>query len=145
MRHSLTKLDGNAADVFGQPTPLTDSLARAATSEDPSSLAASPALGRIARKRTPVAPYIVQPSGNESVFESEAEVRAYLSAKVAEVQQNVCKILCKVWIKAIEPKKSQTHPYAGGEATRPSWWPEYVRHKEPDQLLKPGASSLRFS
>jgi hypothetical protein len=135
---ALTPLDANSADVFGRPARPAESLARAATSEDPSSHAASPALPR-GRRRTAVAPYVAPPTGIESVFENETEVTAYLTAKVTELQQNVCKLLAKAWIKVIEPKKPTTHPYAGGDATKPTWWPAHVRHKEPDTLLKPGA------
>jgi hypothetical protein len=67
------------------------------------------------------------------------------------LQQNACKVILKVFVKAIEPKKQTNHPYSGGSARPPFWWPPrppggehgaakqgFVRHKEPDHLLKGG-------
>ncbi|KAL2859819.1 uncharacterized protein BJX67DRAFT_386611 [Aspergillus lucknowensis] len=51
--------------------------------------------------------------------------------------------LAKAIIKRIEPCKRARHPYNGGksrnpEKSKPNWWPEDVRHREPDHLLKKG-------
>ncbi|RYC63231.1 hypothetical protein CHU98_g2956 [Xylaria longipes] len=62
-------------------------------------------------------------------------------------QQTACKIIAKAWVKAVAPKKQSTHPYTGGDRTRPDWWPKTycsfgedtvkdLRHKEPDHLGK---------
>ncbi|KAG8963839.1 hypothetical protein FRC03_002523 [Tulasnella sp. 419] len=52
------------------------------------------------------------------------------------LQQKVCKLIAKCWIKAIEPKKNFRFPYQGGEQARPDWWPQSLMHKEPDHMLK---------
>ncbi|KAM7190663.1 Protein of unknown function (DUF2841) domain containing protein [Rhypophila sp. PSN 637] len=58
-----------------------------------------------------------------------------------DVQQHVCKLIAKAWVKAMAPKKQSTHPYTGDQI--PDWWPKpsgsrdlCVRHKEPDHLKK---------
>jgi hypothetical protein len=61
-----------------------------------------------------------------------------------ELQQGVCKLIAKAWVKVVEPKKQTTHPYTRGDEGAPEWWPkpwgptkeERVRHKEPDHLYK---------
>ena len=61
------------------------------------------------------------------------------------VQQVTCRLIAKLWIKKIEPKKQSAHPYNGGlpkdevkdpNRTRPSYWPLEVPHKEPDHIQK---------
>lgn len=50
------------------------------------------------------------------------------------------KLLAKVWVKAVEPKKQYAHPYSEGDEKAPEWWPklwglikeENVCHMEPD-------------
>ncbi|KAJ9121852.1 hypothetical protein QFC22_002475 [Naganishia vaughanmartiniae] len=54
------------------------------------------------------------------------------------LQQATCKLVVKTWIKVIEPKKQSKFPYNRGEDSKPGWWPEHIRHKEPDHLQKPG-------
>jgi hypothetical protein len=54
------------------------------------------------------------------------------------LQQATCKLVVKAWIKVIEPKKQSKFPYNRGEDCRPDWWPEHIRHREPDHLQKPG-------
>ncbi|OAL22551.1 hypothetical protein AYO22_07109 [Fonsecaea multimorphosa] len=59
------------------------------------------------------------------------------------LQQVACRLVAKVWIKEIHPKKQSTHPYNGqmprGEPpdpnrTRPPYWPDDVIHREPDHI-----------
>ncbi|OAP61198.1 hypothetical protein AYL99_03399 [Fonsecaea erecta] len=59
------------------------------------------------------------------------------------LQQVACRLVAKVWIKEIHPKKQSTHPYNGqmprGEPpdpdrTRPPYWPAEVIHREPDHI-----------
>lgn len=71
-----------------------------------------------------------------------AEVTAFLETRFRQLQQLVCKIVAKAWIKVIEPKKQTRYPYNKGEDSRPTWWPDDVRHKEPDHLMKPERISL---
>lgn len=66
------------------------------------------------------------------------DLRAWYIAKFEELQQQTCKIIIKSWIKVIEPKKQTRYPYNRGEDGKPAWWPDHVRHKEPDHLVKQG-------
>lgn len=80
------------------------------------------------------------------IGDSEA-VRQYYHDTFVSVQQDTCRLLGKIWIKFIETKKQTKHPYTGGDAKAPEWWPkpwgpghnERVRHREPDHSSKPGA------
>ncbi|KAG8894541.1 hypothetical protein FRB99_001195, partial [Tulasnella sp. 403] len=58
------------------------------------------------------------------------------------LQQTTCKLVAKCWIKVIEPKKQNKYPYQKGEESKPEWWPENIRHKEPDHLLKHERNTL---
>ena len=64
----------------------------------------------------------------------------YYVSRFAGLQQATCKLVVKAWIKVIEPKKQMKFPYNKGEDLRPAWWPEGVRHREPDHLSKTGES-----
>ncbi|KAH3670958.1 hypothetical protein OGAPHI_000669 [Ogataea philodendri] len=64
------------------------------------------------------------------------EVDEYLAQCFDEFQQIPCKLLAKSWIRLIEPKKQSRYPYKLGDRTKPLWWPETCRHKEPDHLRK---------
>jgi hypothetical protein len=60
------------------------------------------------------------------------------------------KVMCKSFIKAIDPNKRSTYPYsksnpAPGEPQTPRyppWWPSDVRFKEPDHLIQPECERL---
>lgn len=52
--------------------------------------------------------------------------------------QLTLKKILKLWIKAVHPKKQSLHPYNGGIRTKPEWWPEDVKHTEPDHMSKAG-------
>lgn len=71
-----------------------------------------------------------------------SEVEQYYESRLNDIQQNACKLICKNWVKLIEPKKQVNHPYNGGEASRPDWWPAAARHREPDHLSKQGTLHL---
>ncbi|KAK9381138.1 uncharacterized protein V2V93DRAFT_318447, partial [Kockiozyma suomiensis] len=71
-----------------------------------------------------------------AISDSDA-VTQFFEAKFRELQQLVCKIVAKAWIKVIEPKKQSNHPYNKGEEYKPDWWPNNARHREPDHLMKP--------
>jgi hypothetical protein len=75
------------------------------------------------------------------------EVNKYYTQKFNDLQQTVCKIIAKAFVKCIEPRKQTNHPYRGGPGNAPAWWPSVpksgencdgVRHKEPDHLYKRG-------
>ncbi|KIX09958.1 uncharacterized protein Z518_01039 [Rhinocladiella mackenziei CBS 650.93] len=67
------------------------------------------------------------------------------------LQQVACRLVAKVWIKKIHPKKQSTHPYNGqmprGEPadsnrTRPPYWPPDVIHREPDHIGRDDRTNL---
>ena len=68
------------------------------------------------------------------------QLDTYYTDRFAAMQQNTCKLVVKQWIKIIEPKKQMKYPYNAGEGSKPAWWPEGVKHKEPDHLTKIGES-----
>lgn len=75
-----------------------------------------------------------------------AEVERFYLIRFKDMQQTSCKIMGKVFVKLVEPKKQTHHPYTRGDEKKPPWWPNtsgenHVRHVEPDHLLRPGESS----
>lgn len=82
-------------------------------------------------------PATPQPSGH-TITLSPSEVEGYYSQRFSALQQATCKLVTKAWIKIIEPKKQMRFPYKNGEGLKPTWWPEGVRHREPDHLSKTG-------
>lgn len=86
---------------------------------------------------------VISPSGTEFkplIIGNAEEVTTFLETRFRQLQQLCCKIVAKAWIKVIEPKKQTRYPYNRGEESKPEWWPNDVRHKEPDHLMKPGKS-----
>ena len=69
----------------------------------------------------------------------------YYASRFAALQQATCKLVVKAWIKVIEPKKQMKFPYNKGEDLKPAWWPEGVRHREPDHLSKTGKRGVTQS
>lgn len=63
-------------------------------------------------------------------------VRAFYLQSFIDVQQQACKIIAKAWIKAVEPRKQSFHPYTKSDPYSPEWWPDGVKHREPDHLKK---------
>lgn len=71
------------------------------------------------------------------------EVEQFYFTRFKDMQQSSCKIMGKVFVKLLEPKKQTHYPYTKGAAQKPPWWPACtdstgVPHREPDHLLKPG-------
>ncbi|EXJ83851.1 hypothetical protein A1O1_07479 [Capronia coronata CBS 617.96] len=67
------------------------------------------------------------------------------------LQQVACRLVAKIWIKKIHPKKQSTHPYNGGmprgepadsNRTKPPYWPKNVIHREPDHIGREDRTSL---
>ncbi|EXJ79950.1 hypothetical protein A1O3_08236 [Capronia epimyces CBS 606.96] len=67
------------------------------------------------------------------------------------LQQVACRLVAKIWIKKIHPKKQSTHPYNGGmprgepadsNRTKPPYWPKHVIHREPDHIGREDRTSL---
>ena len=71
-------------------------------------------------------------------------VTTFYMTRLRQMQQLMCKVVAKAWIKVIEPKKQSNFPYNRGDESKPSWWPSEVRHKEPDHLMKPGEFFFLF-
>jgi hypothetical protein len=133
-------LDTNMAnEVFGHrmlddvphsaPLPLHDSLAGPSSAGGPRS-----AVPRAPMSRSASA---AQQPLVDVRLENAASRTAFLELRFSQLQQGMCKTVAKAWIKIIEPKKQTRCPYNKGEEGKPAWWPEGVRHKEPDHLMKP--------
>lgn len=77
-------------------------------------------------------------------------LRRYYEKVFQNLQQTNCRVIAKVYVKVVEPRKQAQYPYNGRkpvagemqqfspEETRPPWWPIGVSHREPDHLLKHG-------
>ncbi|KAJ5753680.1 uncharacterized protein N7511_007833 [Penicillium nucicola] len=75
-------------------------------------------------------------------------IRRYYEKVFENLQQTNCRILAKVYVRLVEPRKQVRFPYNGRknvagvthqwspEETKPPWWPLEVRHREPDHLHK---------
>ena len=90
---------------------------------------------------TPVSVPVVK--AQQLTVGDEAEVEAFYNTRFKDMQQSSCKVMGKAFVKLVEPKKQTHHPYTKGDDKAPPWWPKttgasYVRHKEPDHLLRPG-------
>lgn len=68
----------------------------------------------------------------------------WFSTKISNLSHKTDKIVCRSWIKVIDPHKQTKFPYQKGEEAKPSWWPRNIRHKEPDHLGKQGQFSHPF-
>jgi hypothetical protein len=90
----------------------------------------------------------IAPKKGIRIGDSDA-LDGFYDNRLRQCQQAACKIIAKIWIKAVEPKKQSNHPYTGRKATAPDWWPEMfmqygkdewkeLRHIEPDHLKKEG-------
>ncbi|GAA5942925.1 uncharacterized protein JCM15063_006159 [Sporobolomyces koalae] len=62
--------------------------------------------------------------------------------RLRDLSHKVDKLVCRSWIKVIEPQKQTKYPYQKGDETKPAWWPAQIRHKEPDHLGKPERIAL---
>lgn len=90
-------------------------------------------------RRTPT--HTAQPSYTLEL-KDEAARTEFIELRFSQLQQVMCKMIAKEWVKVIEPKKQTRFPYNKGEAGKPAWWPADVRHKEPDHLMKPERHAL---
>jgi len=78
------------------------------------------------------------PSQSRSISIAPHELMTWYASKFDSLQQQTCKVVVKAWIKVIEPKKQTRYPYNKGNEGKPPWWPQDLRHKEPDHLVKFG-------
>ncbi|GAA5848904.1 hypothetical protein JCM9279_004661 [Rhodotorula babjevae] len=102
-------------------------------SSAPALVAPAPAT---ASSSTPVPPRFVR-----RTFTPD-ELDAWFVERFGELWHKVDKLVCKSWIKAVEPNKSSRFQYQKGDAQKPGWWPRDLRHKEPDHLTKPERIAL---
>ncbi|KAF1813527.1 hypothetical protein P152DRAFT_323137 [Eremomyces bilateralis CBS 781.70] len=77
----------------------------------------------------------------------ETAVIAFYREGFECIQQMAVKMILKEWIKATEPKKQTNFPYIstkkfGKNGKVPPWWPEQVKHMEPDHLCKKDRNEL---
>ncbi|OQD78068.1 hypothetical protein PENANT_c092G10202 [Penicillium antarcticum] len=75
-------------------------------------------------------------------------LRQYYEKVFKNLQQTNCRVIAKVYVKIVEPRKQVQYPYNGRrtvggityqmspEETKPPWWPPGVSHREPDHLSK---------
>jgi hypothetical protein len=69
-------------------------------------------------------------------LKDQRAVKEHIEECFKLLQQMPCKSVAKAWIRIIEPKKQTRYPYKMEERSKPHWWPDNVRHVEPDHLLK---------
>jgi hypothetical protein len=86
---------------------------------------------------TPTTPFVP----TRSIKIRENDLKDWYAERFESLQQETCRLVVKNWIKVIEPKKQSKFPYNRGDECRPGWWPENIRHREPDHLQKPGESA----
>lgn len=96
--------------------------------------------GRRRDRSIDAAPVVVQ-STQQLRIGDEKEVTKFYHLRFKDLQQSACKIIGKIFVKVVEPKKQTHYPYTGGAAKAPPWWPpttgeNAIRHKEPDHLYK---------
>ncbi|BGP51019.1 hypothetical protein JCM10450v2_006945 [Rhodotorula kratochvilovae] len=70
------------------------------------------------------------------------ELEQWYRDRLNELWHKVDKIVCKTWIKTVEPNKQSRYQYQKGDEHKPGWWPREIRHKEPDHLNKPERVAL---
>ncbi|WRT67190.1 uncharacterized protein IL334_004156 [Kwoniella shivajii] len=90
------------------------------------------------RSSTPISPM-------QTIILKPNEIENFYMERFTNLQQQTCKLVVKAWIKIIEPKKQMKFPYNKGEEFKPSWWPEGVKHREPDHLPKDERKLLLIS
>ena len=110
-------------------------------------------------------PTDVNESGNSDTAEPAARDHEFVQFRISDkdglekwfgeafkaVQQVSCRLIAKVWIKKIHPRKQSTNPYNGNhprdkprdpERTKPDYWPAGVQHKEPDHIDRSGKPAM---
>lgn len=82
-------------------------------------------------------PSPARPIGSVSITPQTLD--AEYAQRFSNLGQSVCANILKAWIKVVEPKKQTKYPYKdkkGNEGRSPPWWPQGMRHVEPDHLHK---------
>jgi hypothetical protein len=68
----------------------------------------------------------------------------FYTTRLCQMQQLNCRLIAKVWIKVIQPKKQSNFAYKYGDSSKPPWWPKDIKHQEPDHLKKHGEGFFRL-
>ncbi|GAA6014724.1 hypothetical protein JCM11491_001953 [Sporobolomyces phaffii] len=84
----------------------------------------------------PDAKTMAAPNGSLATKMTPEEVDNWFTTRLGELSHKTDKIVCRSWIKVIEPHKQTKFQYQKGDETKPAWWPAGIRHKEPDHLGK---------
>ncbi|GAA6060330.1 hypothetical protein JCM10212_000427 [Sporobolomyces blumeae] len=131
-------LDSSSSNSFRPGHRSTRSIAGSSSHPSPSfsaKSAPSPALPSATLTSTP------SPTATPMTF-TPNRVEQWFSDRFAELSHKTDKIVCRSWIKVVEPSKQTHFPYQKGDETKPTWWPKDIRHKEPDHLGKPERIAL---
>lgn len=105
------------------------------------------------RERVEVQDLNTGPHSASIPISDSTSLRRYYEKVFQRVQQSNCRVIAKVYVKIVEPRKQVQYPYNGRktvagitqqmspEETKPPWWPLGVSHREPDHLPKAGRKS----
>ncbi|ETI23529.1 hypothetical protein G647_05331 [Cladophialophora carrionii CBS 160.54] len=94
---------------------------------------------------------VVESSASQIRVDDDKALAEWYRDAFLGLQQVSCRLVAKIWIKKIHPKKQSTHPYNGqmprnttpdSDRTRPPYWPIDVRHREPDHIGKDERTQL---
>ncbi|KAI1810324.1 hypothetical protein GGS20DRAFT_207427 [Poronia punctata] len=129
-RHNSRQLDPNFGEEMGRSIKKARAGSRHRSLKPDDAVSISPA----------------PPKRGIQIGDSEG-LYAFYDQRLRYCQQAACKLIAKVWIKTVEPKKQSQHPYTRGDESRPDWWPKTflklgtdvvqdMRHREPDHLSK---------
>ncbi|KAJ5288293.1 hypothetical protein N7508_011068 [Penicillium antarcticum] len=100
------------------------------------------------RERVEVQDLSTDPHSASIPLRDSKFLRQYYEKVFKNLQQTNCRVIAKVYVKIVEPRKQVQYPYNGRrtvggityqmspEETKPPWWPPGVSHREPDHLSK---------
>lgn len=138
---TLTRTGGGLSVGESLPSSSSTNLGHRSTRSIDSKLHQhpSPALSSSNSVTSPtLQPSSLLPDGEDPFKMTREELDKWFTTRLCDLSHKTDKIVCRSWIKAIEPSKQSNYPYQKGEETKPSWWPSEIRHKEPDHLGKHG-------
>jgi len=154
--HYPQTLEGSSRPIL---TPVT--RAKASTREPLSHrrTRSDQPLGIVKRSSAKDAPLVrIDQSPREYVLAGDyANIEKQIRVRFIKIQQNPLKSIAKSLIQRVEPCKQRNHPYttsfgdhnrAPGQAkikdipttNRSPWWPQGIKWKEPDHLMRQGTS-----
>ncbi|KAI9807280.1 MAG: hypothetical protein M1833_000023 [Piccolia ochrophora] len=142
-RHSVSSHRMKSRQTVVKPMRLKNELSECFSEDiEPVSACSTPvpkeeptAVSRRPQGSTSVGSSGAKPLVGLRMSDTHAVLKFYYNVLDA-IQQLNCRNVAKQWIKTIHPKKQATHPYNSKDGAVPDWWPEDVRHKEPDHIYK---------